>query len=145
MNAYYSLLTFYLHFFIWLDMCHFTLFFCLWFFLQNFLNSHKSNFNLCLGLHVKSKRKLGVKHNDSCLWSSWDCFMHSIMHQTQFNLPSIISITINWTSLTHVVTSAHDSGMNKSPSILHFKLNIYFISSSSKLLITKLSFTTRKT
>ncbi len=42
--------------------------------LRIFLDSHKSNSSSCLGLQVISKSQPRVKHNDSCLWSSWYCF-----------------------------------------------------------------------
>jgi hypothetical protein len=87
------------------------------FFLQDFSNSHKSNSNSCLGLHVKFKSRFGVKHNESCLWSSWCYFMHSIVHQTRLGLAPMIYIT----SSTYVVTSIHDSRMNKSHCISHSK------------------------
>jgi hypothetical protein len=91
------------------------------FFLRIFSNSHKSNFSLYLGLQVIFKSKLGVKQNDLCLWSSWYYFTRWIVHQTRLGLPLIIFITTSWISSTHVVTSIHDLGIDKSPCIFHSK------------------------
>jgi hypothetical protein len=101
---------------------------------RNFSNSHKSNCSSCPGVQVKFKNKLGVKHNDLCLWSSWCCFMHPIVHQTQLGLPLVISIATSWISSTHVVSFVHDLGISKSPCISRYKkkqIVFFFFFSSS--------------
>ncbi len=110
----------------------------------NLSKFHKFNFNWCLGLWGRSKRKHGVKHNDSCLWFLWCYFTCSVMYKIRFSLPFIIFIVTSWTSLIHVVNFIHNSRMNKSPCIWHpeTKQMIYIF---AKVLITKLSFTTQKT
>ncbi len=80
-----------------------------------------SSSSACLGLQAISKSKLGVKKNDSCLWSSWCCFTRWIVHPTRHGLPFVISIARSWTSSTQVATSVHDSGINKLPYISQHK------------------------
>jgi hypothetical protein len=117
--------------------------------LRNLSDSHKSNSNLCLGLWIKFKSSLGVKHNDSCLQSLWCYFTRSIMHQTLFDLPFEIYIFINWISFTHVVTSVHDLCINRSPCIFCSKTkqifySFYFISFSYQTFNNKSKFLNTK-